>query len=104
MYLARVVANIVSTQKSQKLIGKKLLIVQPIDAESNEYGKEILALDGVGAGVGDIVVALCEGASARLIAGTKSNAPCEVVVAGIIDYVDSSYGHLDSEGILTKNK
>ena len=102
MYIAKVVANIVSTQKSEKLIGKTILIVQPIDAEGNPFGTELTALDGVGAGIGDIVIALNEGWSARTIADVAQNSPVELVVAGIIDFVDSDYGRLTSDGKLVR--
>ena len=103
MVLAKVVANIVSTQKSDTLIGKKILMVQPMDAKGEPYGDELTALDGVGAGIGDIVLALCEGGSARTIANVPSNAPVEVVIAGIIDFADSDYGRLTCDGELIKS-
>ena len=102
MYIAKVVANVVSTQKSAKVVGKKILIVQPLDAEGNPFGNELTALDGVGAGIGDIVIALNEGWSARTIAGVAQDSPVELVIAGIIDFVDSNYGRLTSDGKLVK--
>lgn len=103
MFIAKVVANIVSTQKSQKMIGQKLLIVQPLDAMGIPYAQELTAVDAVGAGIGDIVVALCEGAAAREIAGLPKNAAAEVAIAGIIDYVDTCYGLLTCDGVLHEN-
>jgi microcompartment protein CcmK/EutM len=102
MYIAKVVANVVSTQKSHKVLGKKILIVQPLDAEGNPFGDEVTALDGVGAGIGDIVIALGEGWSARTVADVPENSPVEVVIAGIIDFVDTDYGRLTSDGKLLK--
>lgn len=104
MYIARVVANVVSTQKSEKVKGKKILMVQPVDAEGKPFGAELTALDGVGAGIGDLVIALGEGWSARTVADVPQNSPVEVVVAGIIDFVDSDYGHLTSDGELLEPK
>lgn len=98
MYLAKVVANIVATQKNNTLHGTKLFMVQPVDAKGEPFGQELTAVDGVGAGIGDIVIALCEGSSAREIAGLPSNAPAEVVIAGIIDFVDTDYGRLTNDG------
>ncbi len=100
MYLAKVTANIVSTQKTETLKGKTLLMVQPIDAKGEPFGDELTAVDGVGAGIGDIVLALCEGGSSRMIANISSKAPVEVVIAGIIDFADSDYGRLTSDGEL----
>ena len=88
MQLAKVVGNLVSTHKSPKLIGKKLLFVQPIDEKFVPFGNEVLAVDGVGAGVGDIVVIISEGGSARLIVKEESKySPIEVVIGGIVDSV-----------------
>ncbi len=55
MQIARVVGTVVSTIKNGSLEGRKLLIVQTLDAELNEKGKPMVALDSVGAGVGELV-------------------------------------------------
>lgn len=95
MILARVVGNVVATQKNANLIGKKLLLIQPIDTLGKVYGSEILAVDGVGAGIGDVVVAIAEGGSARLVTKAESPiAPIDVCIAGIIDSVHSETGIL----------
>lgn len=88
MQLAKVVGNLVSTHKNKKLKGKKLLFVQPIDEKLVPFGDEMVAVDGVGAGIGDIVVILNEGNSARLVTNAKSNySPIELAVAGIVDSI-----------------
>ncbi len=88
MQLAKVVGNLVSTHKNESLRGKKLLFVQPLDEELNPFGSELLAVDGVGAGIGDIVLILNEGGSARLITNAASNiAPIELCIAGIVDSI-----------------
>ncbi len=86
MQLAKVVGNLVSTHKNETLKGKKLLFVQPVDDFLEPFGNEMLAVDGVGAGIGDLVIILAEGGSARMITDAKSNiAPIELCIAGIVD-------------------
>jgi microcompartment protein CcmK/EutM len=95
MILAKVVGNVVATQKNKDLVGKKLLILQPVDNMGKEYGSEVLAVDGVGAGIGDIVVAIAEGGSARQVARSENPiAPIDIAIAGIIDHVDTDDGVL----------
>jgi microcompartment protein CcmK/EutM len=95
MILARVVGNVVATQKNENLVGKKLLLIQPVDIEGLSYGSEILAVDGVGAGIGDLVIAIAEGGSARQVTNAKSSfAPIDVCIAGIIDTVNTEAGVL----------
>lgn len=86
MILARVVGNVVATQKNQNLVGKKLLIIQPVDTEGNQAGAEQLAADGAGAGIGDLVIAIAEGASARLVVKAEHPmTPIDTAIAGIVD-------------------
>ncbi len=88
MQLAKIVGNLVSTHKNEKLVGKKLLIVQPIDEELVPFGNEMVAVDGVGAGIGDTVLILNEGGSARMITNaTSPYSPIELCVAGIVDSI-----------------
>lgn len=88
MILARVVGNVVATQKNQYLIGKKLLLIQPIDMEGKPAGAELLVVDGVGAGIGDLVLAIAEGGSARTVTRAESSlAPIDIAIAAIVDSV-----------------
>ena len=88
MQLARGVGNMVSTHKNELVKGKKLLFVQPLDENLVPFGMEMLAVDGVGAGIGDLVVTLYEGGSARMITNAESDiAPIEVCIAGIVDSI-----------------
>lgn len=88
MQLAKVVGNLVSTHKNKLLDGTKLLFVQPIDEELIPYGDELLAVDGVGAGIGDIVLLILEGNSARQVTNAKDKySPIEVCIAGIVDSI-----------------
>ena len=86
MTFCRVVGNLVATQKKKELVGSKLMIVQPIDNFGKDVGDEMIAVDCVGAGIGDLVIVIYEGWAARWCARAKSNtAPIETVIAGIID-------------------
>lgn len=91
MMLARVVGNVVATQKKEDLHGKKLLLVQPVDLDGRPAGGAVLAVDGVGAGEGDLVIAIAEGGSARMVVGAANPlAPIDVAIAGIVDVVEAA--------------
>jgi len=86
--LARVVASVVSTEKHPQYKGYKILAVQPVDAEDKPKGKPLLALDGVQAGIGDLVLVVDEGGSARLVLGDESSLTIRTAICGIVDHVD----------------
>jgi microcompartment protein CcmK/EutM len=91
MQLAKVVGNLVSTHKNVDIKGKKILFVQPIDEKLVPFGEEMIAIDGVGAGVGDTVIILGEGGSARMVTNaTNPYAPIELCVAGIVDSIQTN--------------
>lgn len=58
MHLAKVIAKVVATQKTEKLIGGKLMVIKAVDEQGKLMDKETpyVALDAVGAGVGDCVL------------------------------------------------
>ena len=87
MLLARVVGNVVATQKNAKLEGSKLLLVQPEDVSGAPRGAAVLAIDGVDAGVGDRVLLIQDGRSAQLILG-KGVAAVDAAVIGVVDAVE----------------
>ena len=78
-----VVGNIVSTRKQEALVGSKFLEVEIIE-NGEKTGKYIIAVDSVGAGIGETVL-LTTGSSARL-ALQNHYAPTDAVVVGIVDY------------------
>ena len=86
MTLGRVVGTVVSTVKLEALSAYKILIVQPVDPQGRDSGAVTLALDSVQAGVGDRVLIIDEGNSARMIVG-DSMAPIRTMVVGIVDQV-----------------
>ena len=87
MLLGRVVGTVVSTQKNRKLEGAKLLLVQPITLEGEPRGVAVLAIDSVGAGVGERVLLVIEGKAAGAALGRK-NAAVDAAIIGIVDEVD----------------
>jgi microcompartment protein CcmK/EutM len=89
MQLARVVGTVVSTQKNQKLDGATLLLVQPLALDGAPRGSELLAVDGVGAGVHEQVLIVLEGRAAGEATG-RQGAPIDAAVVAIVDTVDLS--------------
>jgi ethanolamine utilization protein EutN len=87
MILARVVGEVVSTQKRPQFEGAKLLILQPETPPGAKAGVSILAIDSVGAGRGELVIAVLEGRAAGEALGRKG-APVDAAVVGIVDQVD----------------
>jgi ethanolamine utilization protein EutN len=89
MFVAKVIGNIVATQKNAKFQGMKLLLVQPYivkDQQLTPSGSSVVAVDSVGAGIGECVL-FTQGSSARLTPATKE-APVDAVIVGIIDTVE----------------
>ncbi len=90
MYLARVVGEVVSTHKNDRLVGKKLLLVRRLDlADTFDGSVEVIALDVVDAGVGDKVLVVQEGSSARKIFRDEK-IPVQAVIVGVVDSVTVS--------------
>ncbi len=88
MILARVVANVVATEKHPHYRGQKILVVQPVDPEGKAKGKSLLAVDGVQAGVGDLVLVVDEGGSARAVISNEQAVTIRTAICGIVDRVD----------------
>lgn len=87
MQIARVVSRVVATQKHHTLSGAKLLLVQPLTLDDRPRGTALLAIDSVGAGVGEKVLVVIEGRSAGE-ALRQVAAPVDAAIIGIIDCVD----------------
>jgi microcompartment protein CcmK/EutM len=92
MILAKVVASVVATEKHPHYIGQKLLMVQPLDAEGRPKGKPLVAVDGVQAGIGDRVLVVDEGGSARNVVGEEGALTIRTAICGIVDRVDLEDG------------
>ncbi len=81
MIIGTVVGSIIATRKNEKLVGQKLLIVRPI--EHMEAKNEFVAIDNVGAGIGEVVL-VARGSAARIGCGF-SEAPVDAAIVGIVD-------------------
>ena len=83
MQIARVIGNVVSTIKNESLQAKKLMIVQTLDADLKPKGSPMIALDAVGAGVGELVF-WCRGKEASF-PFKRDDTPTDCTIVGIID-------------------
>jgi ethanolamine utilization protein EutN len=81
--LARVIGDVVSTMKDVNLTGLKLLILQPIAASGEASGRTLVALDSVGAGVGEVVF-FVRGREAAF-PFYPDEPPADASVVGIVD-------------------
>ena len=81
MVIGTVVGSIIATRKNEKLVGQKLLVVRPRDAMEDKG--EFVAIDNVGAGIGETVL-VAKGSAARVGCGLE-NAPVDAAIVGIVD-------------------
>lgn len=88
MLIAKVIGTVVSTRKHDALTGSKLLIIETIE-EMKDDNKRLVAIDSVGAGIGDTVLVTC-GSSARL-AHYNQQIPTDAAIVGIIDNENEIY-------------
>jgi ethanolamine utilization protein EutN len=87
MLIGRVIGDVVATQKAPSHVGRKILVVQPLNLDGSERGEPVLALDSVDAGINDRVLLASEGYSAMTSVG-RPNSPIDMAVIGVIDSVD----------------
>jgi len=87
MIIARVIGNVVATQKQESHEGQKILLIQQLDLEGQPIGEPFVALDAVDAGIGDRVLAVQEGFSAMTAVG-HTESPIDAAVVGVIDLVE----------------
>ena len=83
MQIARVIGTVVSTVKNENLEGRKILIVQTLNADLSPKGKPMVALDAVGAGEGELVF-WCRGKEASF-PFKRDSTPTDCTIVGIID-------------------
>jgi microcompartment protein CcmK/EutM len=84
MKLGRVIGTVVCTRKEPALMGKTLLVVQPISLKKEPMGNPLIAIDSIGAGVGEIVIFVRgkEGSFPML----PEIVPTDAGITGIVDY------------------
>src|SRR3989338_3432940 len=97
MLFARVVGNVVCTRKDEKLVGTKLLLVQPVYLSGAAKGTPLVAVDAVGSGEGEFVL-IVQGSSARQTRQTEGN-PVDCTIFAVVDYVDK-----DGKTLFTKRE
>ena len=88
MLIARVIGNVVATQKNQRYEGSRVLLCRQITPEGDDMEYTCLALDSVDAGEGDIVIIAQEGWSASTASTGKPGAAIDSAVVGVVDYID----------------
>ena len=88
MILARVVGNVVATQKDERYEGGRIMVVLPINPDGSSAGDELLALDSVDAGVGDTVVVVREGWSASTASTGSPGAAIDSAIVGVVDAIE----------------
>jgi microcompartment protein CcmK/EutM len=87
MNVGKVVGTVVASRKDPKLEGLKLLLVQQTDLTGNAKGSQVVAVDSVGAGLGEVVL-YCSGSSARQTDSTQ-NRPVDTVIMAIVDEIEA---------------
>lgn len=81
MIIGKVVGSIVSTRKNENLIGNKFMVIEPMSGMGNT--ERLVAIDNVGAGIGEIVL-VAQGSAARIGCG-MDNSPIDAAIVGIVD-------------------
>ncbi|HUI81021.1 MAG TPA: EutN/CcmL family microcompartment protein [Bryobacteraceae bacterium] len=87
MLIARVIGELVATQKHASHEGRKILLVQPLNLDGSNRGDAVIALDAVDAGVGDRVLLSTDGYAASSSVG-RPQSPIDMAVIGFIDGIE----------------
>lgn len=85
MILGKVIGTLVASRKEPTLEGLKLLVVRACDVDGTPNGSIAIAVDAVGAGLGEVVL-YCSGSSARQTQVTKDR-PVDAVIMAIVDQI-----------------
>ena len=88
MLIARVIGNVVATQKNQRYEGARVMLCRQITPEGEDMDYTCIALDSVNAGEGDIVVIAQEGWSASTASTGRPGAAIDSAIVGVVDYID----------------
>lgn len=86
MQIGKIVGTVVSTRKDEKLEGLRFLIVKYVDADGKPTGGMVIAVDSVGAGIGEIVL-VASGSSARQTNITEGK-PVDAIIMAIVDVLE----------------
>jgi len=85
MLVAKIKGNLVCTRKHEKLVGQKLLIIQPVNQDLAAEGMPFVGIDAVQAGPGDLALVARHGSAVKVICDDKI--PANAIVVGIIDEI-----------------
>jgi microcompartment protein CcmK/EutM len=85
MILGKVIGTLVASRKEPTLDGLTLLVVRACDVDGNPHGAIAIAVDAVGAGIGEVVL-YCAGSSARQTQVTQ-NRPVDATIMAIVDEI-----------------
>ncbi len=90
MYFGKVIGTVWATQKHPALVGEKLQLLQPIDATGVCIGKPLVAVDAIGAGVGETVIYVTSSEAAIPIKVRKKLrlVPTDATLVGIVERID----------------
>jgi len=88
MILAKVLGNVVATQKNHRYENARVMLCESITPEGEATGYTVLALDAVDAGVGDTVLIVQEGWSASTTATGEAGAAIDSAIIGVVDRID----------------
>jgi ethanolamine utilization protein EutN len=88
MLLAKVIGNVVATQKNQRYEGSRIMLCRQITPEGEEMDNTLLALDSVDSGEGDIVLIVQEGWGASTASTGTAGAAIDSAIVGVVDYID----------------
>ena len=92
MIIGLVVGNVVSTIKHSLYRGKKILLVQPYGSSQKPKGNTMVAVDTVGAGIGEMVLVAAEGRAASEILDVPRG-PVRSIIVGIIGAIQTDEEH-----------
>ena len=87
MIPARIIGQAICSVKDGMYAGEKLLLVRPENPDGSSAGGSFLAVDAVQAGLGDLVLVIDEGGSARQILDKSSMGTIRTVIAAVIDNI-----------------
>jgi ethanolamine utilization protein EutN len=90
--LARVLGNVVATQKNSRYSNARIMLVQPINLDGTTRGASMLALDSVDAGEGDVVIVVQEGWSASTASTGEPGAAIDSAIVGVVDFIEEDKG------------
>ncbi len=88
MILAKVLGNVVATQKNQRYENARMMLCRQITPEGDEMQNTVIALDSVDSGEGDIVLIVQEGWGASTAATGEAGAAIDSAIVGVVDRID----------------